>query len=1160
MVCKLEKLIKESPLLGFAHHRILVDDDGKPFDYVFLEVNSTFERLTGLKRDDILNKTVKQCLPGVEGSNFDWIAAYGEVALTGKEREFESYSEPLGKWFRVYAHSTEKLFFTTLFLDITEYKRQTEELEGFFSVNLDLLCIADLDGNFVKTNHAWSEILGYSPEELDGGKFLDFVHPDDLEPTLKAMESLSQGDKVLNFVNRYRSRNGSYRFIEWRSYPKGRLIYAAARDITDRKKFEERLMEYRERLSKAQIFARAGTWEFDVNTSRLFWSPECEALFGVEEGTFEGTFEGFVRRIHPDDKDMVLKTTEPLVALKKGVSLDYSHRIITDRGEVRWVKESAGVVRDGGGKTEKVVGFVMDITEQKQAEKSLSESKKQLDMFFAQSLSGFFFMMIDEPIVWNDQSDKDRLLDYVMGHQRIVKVNQAMLDLYGATEDNFLGITPYDLFSHDINYGRTLWRGLFDKGRWHVETREKRMDGTDVLFDGDYICTYDEEGRITGHFGVQTDITERKAGEEALARALEEKRILLDNVQIQLWYLIDDHTYGAVNKAHGDFLGVDPEDLAFKDMYDIFPPEVVEECRKVNVEVFISGRAMQTEEWVPDSSGEPRLLSILKSPKLSPEGKVEYVVASAYDITDQKRAEEALRIAKTKAEAANVAKSEFLANMSHEIRTPMNSVLGMTELLLDTPLEDEQRRFIQILRSSANSLLELINDILDFSKVEAGKLELKMIDFNLPTLLDHFGALMGSTAKAKGLTFNLSLSPEVPPFLRGDPWRLRQILSNLTGNAIKFTSQGSVDIKVDLYCQNDTDVMVRFSVQDTGVGIPEGKMDLLFDKFSQLDSTSTRQHGGTGLGLAISKQLAELMGGAIGVESQEGIGSNFWFVVTLGIQQEGSFRDEVVLSEPSLAPRLERRNTRLLVVEDHHVNRIVVMEMIKKLGISADVATDGDEAVAAVKDGDYDLVLMDCQMPVMDGYEATKRIRAFDGPKGKVPIVAVTANAMSDDRDQCVEAGMDDYITKPISRKSLQEVLERWLPIRGYDRGSMSSKASKAGGMQVEESNWDRSFLMDLLDGDVDVVDEVIRGFLSETPKKISSISEGLASGDWRSVALYSHAVKGSSNTIGATDLASIAFSMEKSAEHGDLKALLVLKDQLLQEFERLKVAMEGAI
>ncbi len=1146
MVSKLEKLIKESPLLGFAHHRILVDGDGKPFDYVFLEVNSTFERLTGLNRDDILNKTARECLPGMESSDFDWIAVYGEVALTGNEREFESYSEPLGKWFKVYAHSTEKYFFTTLFLDITEQKRQTEELEGFFSVNLDLLCIADVDGNFVKTNHAWSEILGYSPEELDGGKFLDFIHPDDLEPTLKAMESLSQGDKVLNFVNRYRRRDGSYRFIEWRSYPKGRLIYAAARDITDRKNFEERLMEYRERLSQAQIFARAGTWEFDINTSRLFWSPECEALFGVEEGTFEGTFEGFVRRIHPEDRDLVLKTTEPLVALKKGVSLDYSHRIITDSGEVRWVKESAGVVRDGGGKTEKVVGFVMDITEQKQAEKSLSESKKQLDMFFAQSLSGFFFMMLDEPIVWNDQSDKDRLLDYVMGHQRIVKVNQAMLDQYGVKEEEFIGLTPYDLFAYDIDYGRALWRELFDRGRWHVETREKRMDGTDVLFDGDYICTYDEEGRITGHFGVQTDITERKAGEEALARALEERRILLDNVQIQLWYLIDDHTYGAVNKAHGDFLGVEPEDLAFKDMYDLFPPEAVEEWRKSNVEIFTSGKPMQTEEWVPDSSGEPRLLSILKSPKLSPKGTVEYVVASAYDITDQKQAEEALRIAKTKAEAASIAKSEFLANMSHEIRTPMNSVLGMTELLLDTPLEGEQRRFIQILRSSANSLLELINDILDFSKVEAGKLELKMVDFNLPILLDNFGALMESTAKAKGLAFNLSLAPEVPPFLRGDPWRLRQILSNLIGNAIKFTSRGSVNIEVDIYCQNDTDVMVRFSVQDTGVGIPEGKMDLLFDKFYQLDSTSTRQHGGTGLGLAISKQLAELMGGAIGVESQEGMGSNFWFVVTLGRQQEGSFRDEVVLSEPSSAPRFERRNTRLLVVEDHHVNRIVVMEMIKKLGIYVDVAADGEEAVAAVKDGDYDLILMDCQMPVMDGYEATKRIRAIDGPKAKVPIVAVTANAMSDDRDRCVEAGMDDYITKPISRKSLQEVLERWLP--------------KTGGIQVEESNWDKSFLMDLLDGDGDVVDEVIRGFLSETPKKVSSISEGLASGDRRSVALYSHAVKGSSNTVGATDLASIAFSMEKSAEDGNLEDLLVLKDQLLQEFERLKVAMEGAI
>lgn len=1028
MTSKLEKLIKESPLLGFAHHMLLLDDDGKPFDYLFLEVNSTFERLSGLKRDQILNKTARECLPEVNSLGFGWISSYGEVALTGVEREFESYSEHLGRWFRVYAYSTERPFFTVLFLDITDHKRQTEELEGFFSVNLDLLCIADLGGKFVKTNHAWSEILGYSPDELDGNSFLDFIHPDDMEDTLKAMERLSRGERVFNFVNRYRCSDGSYRLIEWRSQPKGRLIYASARDITDRKRTEKRL----------------------------------------------------------------------------------------------------------------------------------SESKKQLDMFFSQSLSGFFFMMLDEPIIWNDQSDKEALLDYVMGHQKMVKVNQALLDQYGTKEEDFLGLTPHDLFSHDLSYGRSLWRGLFDKGRWHVETREKQMDGSDIIFDGDYICLYDEKGRITGHFGVQTDVTERRADEEALARALEERRILLDNVQIQLWYLTDDHTYGVVNKAHGDFLGVKPEELAFRDMYDVFPSKVVEECRKSNLEVFTTARSIQTEEWVPNWSGELRLLSIWKIPKLSSDGTVEYVVSSAHDITDQKRSEEALLVAKAKAEAASVAKSEFLANMSHEIRTPMNSVLGMTELLLDTSLDGEQRRFIDILRSSANSLLELINDILDFSKVEAGKLELKMVDFNLVTLLDQFGAITEPSAKGKGLAFGLYLSPQVPAFLRGDPWRIRQILSNLASNAIKFTPRGSVDVRVDLYDQNDADVMVRFSVVDTGIGIPDDKMCLLFDKFSQIDSSSTRQHGGTGLGLAISRQLAELMGGAIGVESQEGVGSEFWFVVVLKRQPEGSFRDEIAILDPSATKRLSARNSRLLIVEDHHINRVVLMEMIKRLGVPADVATNGEEAIAAIRDGDYGMVLMDCQMPIMDGYEATKRIRALEGKKGNIPIVAVTANAMSDDRDRCVESGMDDYITKPISRRALQGILDRWLPASEIAGAENTARKTVVKAEPARESDWDRSLLMELLDGDVSVVDEVIRGYLSETPRKISSVSEAIASEDWRSVSIYSHAIKGSSNTVGAKGLASLALSMERSAEHRDLTEATALKDRLLLEFGRLRIAMEG--
>ncbi len=366
-----------NPIAGYAYHRIILDNDGKPVDYEFIEVNSTFEKLTGLNADEIVGKRATTAIPGLDKSEFNWIDNFGKIALNGGEDEYEEYSKPLGKWYRVHVHSTEKYYFTTTFIDISESKKQAEELEAFFSVNLDLLCIADLDGNFIKTNKAWSNILGYSTDELHKRKFLDFVHPDDLGATLGAMANLGKGDDVLNFTNRYRCSDGSYRFIEWRSHPKGNLIYAAARDVT--------------------------------------------------------------------------------------------RRVV--------------------------------------AEKQILSDKLQIDMFFNQSLHGFFITMLDEPIEWNEHTDKEKMIEYVLDNQKMTRVNQAMLNQYGAKEEDFLGITVRELFKHDNELARKVLKELFDQGKWHGETHEKKLDGTPIVIEGDYVCLYNAEGLVTGHFGVQADIT-----------------------------------------------------------------------------------------------------------------------------------------------------------------------------------------------------------------------------------------------------------------------------------------------------------------------------------------------------------------------------------------------------------------------------------------------------------------------------------------------------------------------------------------------------------------------------------------------------------------------------------------------------------------------------
>ena len=398
------------PIIGYAHHRLILDSMGQPCDYEFLEVNQTFEKLTGLAPESIIGNTVRQAIPGIEDSAFDWIGFYGDIAQNGGEQSFDQFSEALGRWYRVHAYSSERLFFTTVFVDITESKRDSAELEHFFDVNLDLLCIADVDGYLVKTNRAWSEVLGYAQDELNSRRFLDFVHPEDVEDTLKAMAELAAGRDVYDFTNRYRSKDGSYRYLEWRTHPRGHLSYAAARDVTDRILMEQKL----------------------------------------------------------------------------------------------------------------------------------AREKKWIDLFFDQSLHGFFFCMLDEPISWHEAADREALIEYMLDHQRMTQVNQAMLDQYGATAEDFVGITARELLQHDLAQARELFVEIIEKGKCHVETYEHKLDGTPIIIDGDYICLYDDQGRVIGHFGVQVDVTERKQAELKSQELLERLRKLTAELpgfvyQYQLW-------------------------------------------------------------------------------------------------------------------------------------------------------------------------------------------------------------------------------------------------------------------------------------------------------------------------------------------------------------------------------------------------------------------------------------------------------------------------------------------------------------------------------------------------------------------------------------------------------------------------------------------------
>jgi two-component system, sensor histidine kinase and response regulator len=882
-------------------------------------------------------------------------------------------------------------------------------------------------------------------------------------------------------------------------------------------------------------------------------------------------------------------------------------------------------------------------------------------------------------------------------HGRFTFCNRQFFQLMSRRKEDVLGKTDYDFFPPELaaKYHRDDLRVINTLQELDCIEPYQKPDGEKLFIHVIKTPLYDSSGWVVGIQGIFWDVTASKRIEEALSYERDLLRALLNNIPDRIYYKDIESRFVRCSMSMALRLGVDdPQKVVGKNDFDFHPKELAAEFYADEQRIILTGRPLINKpEHRTDSKGQEIWSSVTKVPIYNQNGQITGIIGISHDITRLKQAERALQQAHDAALETARMKTQFLANMSHEFRTPMNAIVGMTDMMLDTRLTPEQREFLQTIRDSTKTLLGMINEILDYSKVESGKFTFEIIEFDLREAIESTLEMVSETAFKKGVDLCCWTDHSLPQTLRGDPARLRQVLANLLSNAVKFTEKGEVTLRVTREEDAEGCIVIRFAVRDTGIGIDLNAHKLIFDAFTQADGSTTRKYGGTGLGLAISKQVVELMHGSIGVESEPGKGSTFWFKLpfpkeetpastkdafTLAHERlliisdlqtwretlqhlvqplqaddvqavpsktaletiqaaanngkpfslilldsaQGQPDDAIALAQsiqanPALKPArlvmltsLGRRlnpsqmqqsgiaacigkpirssrfydclqnvlrgtaaiveipaespayqapamagHVRILVAEDNTVNQRLAIMQLKKLGYNADAVGNGAEVLDALTRLPYDIILMDCQMPEMDGYEVTNRLRKKGGPAAPY-IIALTANALQGDRERCLAAGMNDYLHKPLNILALGDALQRAImKMEPAPRPAAEPPAPQPDALDYAIIN----SLKALRDPNhSDPLRELVELFLKDGSSKIQKIETALAANDAPTVASLTHSLKGSSNNLGARRLGAICATFEKKSKAGDLsdaQALFAdLKTQYL-EVEKLLLA-----
>ena len=1068
-----------------------------------------------------------------------------------KKLSVEKLKEAVGKISGVekQANSDDLLAIARLLNQQVNKRKSAEEVFSSLITNMQSgVLLEDENRRIVFTNQVFCDLFGLlpSPDELQGSSCVTTVEESKnlfknpglyinrVNKILK-QQKLVAGDVLELFDGSIFQRDYIPIFID-KKY-KGHLW--SYTDITEKKKNQDAIEQ--SELKNRLIMNAALDAIITIDKAGLitFWNPQAEVTFGWKTGEVIGKrlSEIIIPYVHREHHEWGMKHYN---ATGKGPMLGKQIELAAINREGKEFPIELYIIPVKQGDEEFFCSFVRDITERKRNEAEL----EKLSLVASANKNGVVFAGLDGKIFWS---------------------NEGFRELTKYQPEETIGRTPFDLCIGPFSDRAALKTMVeaFQHGKpFDVEGIHYRKDGTWFWGRTNGQPVKNNQGSVTHYFSMIEDISAEKVVQRKLKEYEERLRMALTNVGDNYW----EHDFRTgktyFSNPGNNLLGF--EDSDFSNAADLWWSRVHPDDKKIleaNDTDYKAGllRNHHHEYRMLHKDGSIRwVLDRGVVTEQDDDGNPLKIIGTHIDVTRQKGLELELTYAKELAEQSTKAKELFLANMSHEIRTPMNAIMGMANQLNKTALNTDQQFYLSTIRSATDNLLIIINDILDLSKIEAGQLTLEKIGFEPKLVVGRAMQVMMHKAEEKGLAFTNSFcDSKLAPVLCGDPYRLNQILLNLISNAIKFTEKGGVDISCRVLQDDDTEQVIEATVSDTGIGMDESFAKSLFQKFKQEDESVTRRFGGTGLGMSICKELVELMRGNIHVQSKKGVGTTVSFRVAFSKAEE----TDLPKKEPSQLNTDILSGKTILVADDNEMNRLVASTILKNYGAVIDEAQNGAEALEKLQQQLYDIVLMDVQMPIMDGIEATKEIR--NNVSAKLPIIALTALAIKGDSEKFIQAGMNDYLSKPFEENQLLSVVCRWLgkaeiTPQPHKQETVSQKAGTLATSPESSALYDLSKLQDIANGNVEFINKMLSLFIEQGPASVHEISEAYTAQDLEKVKKTAHRMKPSIDNLGISSLKEDIRNLEKNAEtlhqSGQLKTMLVKMgstvNQVVQQFK----------